>query len=409
MKILYLTFYYEPDLGPGAFRNTATVNELARQLPPNSHIQVITTKPNRYESFRPAFSDFEGRSNGGRLVTIERIKIPRHGNGQLGQILAFIRYGWTAHQLTKNHKYDLVVASSSRLATAFLGAFIARRCSAPLFLDIRDIFREVMMEKSRNPFFQTLLNPVLRVVERYTFGYANHINLVSEAFRSYFKSYPRATYSYLTNGIDDVFLTIPPSKSCQTTSVRTLLYAGNIGEGQGLHKIIPQAARLLGTNYRFIIFGGGGTARRKLERAIRVEKVTNVDLYDPVTQAELLIEYQKADYLFVHLDDLEAFKRVLPSKFFELGATDKPIVAGVAGYAASFAHEQLENTILFNPGDVVDLVRQLRETPYRTQVRADFRERFQRKTISQELARQILETLNKSIDKQPATSGSTTI
>jgi glycosyltransferase involved in cell wall biosynthesis len=408
VKILYLTFYYEPDLGPGAFRNTATVDELAGQLPRNSQIQVITTKPNRYESFRPISSDYEGRSNGRCLVTIERIRIPKNGSGYLSQIWPFIVYGWVTYRLTKNQEYDLVVASSSRLATAFLGAFIARRSHTPLFLDIRDIFREVTLEKLRNSVVKAILNPVLRVVERYTFDYASHINLVSEGFRSYFKSYPRATYSYLTNGIDDVFLTIPPSKSCQTPTVQTLLYAGNIGEGQGLHKIIPQAARLLGANYRFIVFGGGG-ARQKLEKAIRIEKVTNVDLYNPVTQAELLVEYQKADYLFVHLDDLEAFRRVLPSKIFELGATDKPIVAGVAGYAASFVREQLENSILFKPGDVVDLVRQLHETPYRTQARVGFRERFQRKTISQDLAQQILKTLNKSIGKQPATSDFTTI
>ncbi|GAB4044463.1 glycosyltransferase family 4 protein [Spirosoma jeollabukense] len=400
MKILYLTFYFAPDIGPGAFRNTATVDELARQLPQNSHIQVVTTKPNRYESFKPAISDYERRSNGDCLITTERIRIPRHGNGQLSQIWSFMVYGWAAYRLTKNHRYELVVASSSRLATAFLGAFIARKYQTPLFLDIRDLFREVMLEKLRNSGVRALLNPVLRAVERYTFGYASHINLVSEAFRSYFKSYPLATFSYLTNGIDDVFLSIPPSQPYPGSSIRTLLYAGNIGEGQALHKVIPQAARLLGATYRFVVFGGGGAARRKLEKAIQLEKVTNVDLYDPVTQSELLVEYQKADYLFVHLDDLEAFKRVLPSKFFELGATDKPIVAGVAGYAASFVQEQLENSILFNPGDVVDLVRQLRETPYRTQGRAGFRARFQRRAISQQLARQMLETLTKSSRKQ---------
>lgn len=400
MKILYLTFYFAPDIGPGAFRNTATVDELARQLPQNSHIQVVTTRPNRYESFKPATSDYERRSNGGCQVTIERIKIPRHGGGQLNQIWAFIVYGWAAYRLTKNHKYELVVASSSRLATAFLGAIIARKFNTPLFLDIRDLFREVMLEKLSRPVVRALLDPALRIVERYTFGYASHINLVSEAFRSYFKSYPLATFSYLTNGIDDVFLSLPPSQPSPIPSIRTLLYAGNIGEGQALHKIIPQAARLLGANYRFVVFGGGGAARRKLEKAIQLEKVANVDLYNPVTQSELLVEYQKADYLFVHLDDLDAFKRVLPSKFFELGATDKPIVAGVAGYAASFVQEQLENSILFSPGDVVDLVRQLRETPYRTHLRAGFRARFQRKTISQQLARQMLKTLNKSSHKQ---------
>ena len=237
------------------------------------------------------------------------------------------------------------------------------------------------------------LKPVLWAVERYTFGYATHINLVSEGFRTYFNRYNRATYSYFTNGIDDEFLEINPSeRSVSEGSVKIILYAGNIGEGQGLHKIIPQAARQLGESYRFVVIGDGG-AKHKLEKAIRDEGVTTVDLRLPVSRNALVDAYQTADYLFVHLNDLNAFKRVLPSKLFEYGATDKPIVAGVAGYAADFVRENLPNSILFAPGDVWDLVGQLRTTPYRTQPRTRFIAQFQRRTIMQKMARQIRQTL----------------
>ena len=43
-------------------------------------------------------------------------------------------------------------------------------------------------------------------MEKYTFSHANHINLVSEGFKEYFNKYKYPTFSYFTNGIDDIFL-----------------------------------------------------------------------------------------------------------------------------------------------------------------------------------------------------------
>lgn len=400
MKLLYLTFYFEPDIGPGSFRNTALVHELSCQLSSDNEIHVVTTQPNRYESFRPVAPRYEEDRNSGCPIIIERVTIPTHKSGMAGQIFAFVVYFLAVHRLTKDREYNLVVASSSRLFTAFLGAIVARRFHIPLFLDIRDIFRETILDVVKNSFSKALLNPMLRAIERYTFGYARHINLVSEGFRPYFKSFSQATYSYFTNGIDDVFLPVPGSVATSTPHIYTILYAGNIGEGQGLHKIIPQAAQQLGTGYRFVIIGEGG-ARRKLEGAIRAENVMNVETRQPVGRTELIAEYQKADYLFVHLNDLDACKRVLPSKLFELAATDKPILAGVGGYAASFVRKYISNHILFSPGNVADLVSQLRETTYYTKIRHDFRDQFQRKTISQAMARQILKTLERVTVTKP--------
>ena len=121
MKILYLTFYFEPDLGPGAFRNTALVNELAAQLTASDSIHVITAQPNRYQSFKPTAPEREERRNGGCRISIERIAIPPHASGLFDQMQAFKAYFREAYQLAQDNDYDLVVASSSRLFTAFPG------------------------------------------------------------------------------------------------------------------------------------------------------------------------------------------------------------------------------------------------------------------------------------------------
>jgi glycosyltransferase involved in cell wall biosynthesis len=394
MTLLYLTFYFEPDLSAGSFRNTALVKELGRQLRAGDTIHVVTTQPNRYSSFRQAAPEKEVYvTPSGCRVTIHRVKVPAHDSSFWGQIRAFWVYFWTAHQLAKWQSYSQVVASSSRLFTAFLGAKLARKHRASLFLDVRDLFRETILEllKRKLSLLSGLrlgLAPFLWLIERYTFGYAAHINLVSEGFQPYFTRYRRATYSYFTNGIDDEFMsqpiTLPPA-----TSNKVLLYAGNIGDGQGLDKIIPAAASQLGDDFRFVVIGAG-RGLEKLKHAIEERRLTNVKCYPPVSRNELIAYYQRADYLFVHLNDLHAFRRVLPSKLFEYGATNKPIVAGVAGYAARFVAEYLPNSILFAPGDVTSLVTQLRETPYLTTPRPAFRQLFGRRAIMQAMASCIL-------------------
>lgn len=50
-KILYLSFYFEPDLCAGSFRNSPLARELAKQVESVASIDVFTTVPNRYSSF----------------------------------------------------------------------------------------------------------------------------------------------------------------------------------------------------------------------------------------------------------------------------------------------------------------------------------------------------------------------
>ncbi|MBN8826810.1 MULTISPECIES: glycosyltransferase family 4 protein [unclassified Spirosoma] len=399
MNILYLTFYFEPDLGPGATRNTSVVNELASQLTPSDSIDVLTTYPNRYNAYHPPAAGYEEWYHGGAAIMIQRVRVLAHKSSFIGQIIAFYTYYRRVWQATKDRQYDLVVASSSRLFTAFLGARISRHKNIALFLDIRDIFREAILGVLNRWRFSwpitRLADRMLRPIEQYTFGYARHINLVSRGFTDYFKPFTQATYSYHTHGIDELFIKLPLSKERPDCTIKTILYAGNIGEGQGLDIIIPQAAQQLGDGYRFVIIGDGNT-RSKLEKAICLNTIQNIELYPPTNRINLIAAYQMADYLFVHLNDLQAFKRVIPSKLVEYGATDKPIVAGVSGYAATFIKKYIPNTIVFRPGDVAEFVRKLQETPYVTQPRPQFVRQFQRQIINAALARQIRQVLRKN-------------
>ncbi|MCB5226059.1 glycosyltransferase family 4 protein [Alishewanella sp. 16-MA] len=383
MKVLVLSFYFEPDLCAGSFRCTALIEQLKKQ--PGIELEVITTLPNRYASFSAQAPQHQVKDG----VEIHRIALPSHKSGMLDQIKAFTSFYRQAIKIAKSKDYDLIYATSSRLFTAFLGARIASSKKLPLYLDIRDIFVDTIKDVLSNK-ITWLAKPVFSFVESYTFGKAKRINLVSKGFKEYFASrYPKAEFRWFTNGIDQEFLDAAPITSDVATASEqlTVLYAGNMGEGQGLHTIIPALAKRLEGKAKFRIIGDGG---RKLALQQRLNELTNVDLLPPVSRNELIREYQNADVLFLHLNDYPAFRKVLPSKIFEYAALGKPVWAGVSGYAAQFLAKEVTNSSVFYPGDDEAAFRSFKELKLGVQPRLDFIEKFSREKIMAEMAEDIV-------------------
>ena len=394
MKLLFLTFYYAPDLSAGSFRAAALVRALASQLPPDAEIDVVTTLPNRYRSFSVDVPAFEQHGP----VRIHRIALPAHRSGMLDQSRAFAAYASGTLRVIGGRRYAMVFATSSRLMTAALGSFVSRRFGIPLYLDIRDIFLENIQDVL--PGAARALRPALGALERFAFGRASYINLVSEGFGPYFrKRYPRAMLTFHTNGVDDEFVGMSnlPEAGVATNGRHplTVLFAGNIGEGQGLHDILPELAERLQGRVRFRIIGDGGR-RQLLEERLGQRGAQRVELLSPIPRAQLVAEYQKADVLFLHLNDYPAFEKLLPSKVFEYAATGKPIWAGVSGYAASFLSKHVDNAQVFAPCDPTGAVAAFGRLDLVTRPRPEFIDRFSRRRISSVMAREVLTAMQEA-------------
>jgi len=390
-KILFLTFYFKPDLCAGSFRNSPLLYELAKLGNKQGiDIDVYTTLPNRYSTFSEEAPEIEIFEN----VNIRRIVIPKHKSGFLDQISSFKTYFDTVKKEIKNKKYDLVYASSSRLFTAYLGYTIAKKINKPLYLDIRDIFVDTIKDVVKKKALKALIIPILNKIENQTFSNATHINLISGGFKKYFEKFKNPEYSYFTNGIDEVFINeYENSKNCKRSfDIKRIVYAGNFGEGQGLHKIVPQAAKVLGKEYEFHLIGDGG-AKHLLSNKIEELNVENVFIFPPMNRVELIKRYHDSDYLFIHLNDYDAFKKVLPSKIFELAMFSKTLLVGVNGYARAFVEENLPDSILFEPGNAIELSNKLKALKKEDELVIDrelFIEKFNRENINTDMATSIL-------------------
>ena len=168
-----------------------------------------------------------------------------------------------------------------------------------------------------------------------------------------------------------------------------MLYAGNIGEGQALHQILPQLAASVRDQARFVVIGDG-SRRRALESALAAAGVDNVELRPPLPRDKLIREYQAADVLLLHLGRQPAFEKVLPSKVFEYAALGKPILAGVAGYAACFIREEVDNAAVFPPCDSAAAVAAWHSLRLSDCPRPRFVARYRRAQIAQAMADDVL-------------------
>jgi len=386
LKLLILSFYYQPDLSAGSFRTSALVKALLEQLPEDAQIELITTLPNRYSSFANDALEYEVHPR----LTVHRVALPAHQSGMIDQSKAFLSYARGVLKIIQGKQYDLVYATSSRLMTAALGTLVAQRLHASLYLDIRDIFVDTIKDVLPRK-ITWLLKPVFSLLESWTIRSADKVNLVSAGFLPYFKSrYPKQQFSLFTNGIDDEFIQAQPEADIVFgQGVLDVVYAGNMGEGQGLHTIIPALAKRFEGRLRFRLIGDGGR-RKQLADSLVAVGCSNVELLAPVNREVLIDEYKAADVLFLHLNDHDAFRKVLPSKLFEYAALGKPIWAGVAGYAAEFVSANITNAMTFPPCNAEEASRVFEKLHLHTKARTDFVRRFSRTNIMQGMAADIL-------------------
>lgn len=395
MKIIFFTFYYPPDLCAGSFRSVSLARELSKKLNNGDELHIITTHPNRYASHKVKAKDLE---IDGKIV-IHRIAVPEHKSGMLSQVRTFSVYFLSAYRLSKKLNPNFLIGTTSRLMTGILTGYSAYRLNCKYFLDVRDIFSETISDlfSRKNKILGAASKFTFSFLEKKLFNGATGVNVVSEGFPEYFRKEGINTseWTFFPNGVDKEFQKLQLTKQSKTKINRTILYVGNIGSGQALESILPDVAKKLGDSYRFLVVGDGGM-RAALSKDIKDKDIHNIEILPPVKRSELIGYYQEADILFLHLNDIPAFRRVLPSKIFEYAAFGKPIIAGISGYSAKFMRDNVPHAIVFDPGNVNQCVVSIRKGQ---SLRIDnnqidiFIKEYAREKIMKEMASHILTTL----------------
>ena len=113
-----------------------------------------------------------------------------------------------------------------------------------------------------------------------------------------------------------------------------IMFAGNIGEAQGLETVLEAAKSLGDLPELQFVFVGDGVALPRLRNIFTTQGLSNVRFlgrFPPETMPGL---FALADVLLVHLRDDPLFRITIPHKILSYMGSGKPILAALAGDGA---------------------------------------------------------------------------
>lgn len=380
MKILMLSSFYPPEIGPGSFR--AKIIEEALLKYGNNELSIDLITPDTTQAIEKL-----------PRITIYRVKTPAYNKNFLHQIYIFLCFSIKAIATVRSKQYDIIVVTSSRLGTAALGAGIAHIKSSIFYLELREIFPDNIKDifGGWRGWAGSILNKIFSRLEKWVMSNAKKINLISPAFIDrYQKIYPDRIFTSYTHGVNPLFINqsfLVPNKIISNRL--KVYYAGNIGYGQQLHLILPELAKRTQHMLDFYIIGDGNNVEL-LKKALNKNKIYNVTILPEKPRADLIPHYQNADILFLHIHPYPFTANVLPSKLFEYAAIGKPIWAGIMGFAQQFAEKEISNCAVFKPGDIDDALLALSKLSLKSIPRHEFNEKFNQEALMKNLAYEII-------------------
>ncbi|MCP3426198.1 glycosyltransferase family 4 protein [Rothia sp. AR01] len=150
--------------------------------------------------------------------------------------------------------------------------------------------------------------------------------------------------------------TDPDGATAPARRTLKVLYLGTLGRSQGLSAIIDAAgmASAGGVDLR-LRFVGAGAEREALEERAR-ESLADITFLDPVPHREVAEHYGWADTVAVSLRDWAPFRWTVPSKLYELLATNVHVSALVSGESAEIVRAA-DAGFVAAPGDAKALAR----------------------------------------------------
>ncbi len=348
MHILFLSHYFVPESNAPAARVHAMAKEWTRM---GHRVTVLTCAPNV-----PAGVVFEGYRN--RLVQtewIEGIRVVRvwtylaanRGRVRRGlNVLSYLAAAGSAGPLLRP-RADVVVATSPQFFAGWAGVPASRGQDAPFVLEIRDIWPDSIT--AVGALREGFVVRALGKLERALYDAADHIVAVGEGYKANMvaKGVPAAKIDVVTNGVDaDLFVPRPADQQLRARlgfgpETFVVTFAGTIGMASGLDVALRAASRLKerGSNDIAFLLVGDGAVRAELEASARHRDLSNVVFTGLVPRGDLPDYLAASDACLVHFRKQELFSTILPSKFFEDAAMEKPILLGFEGEARAMLRE----------------------------------------------------------------------
>lgn len=363
MRITFLCQYFPPEMGAPSARTF----EHARHWASLGHdVTVITGFPNHPTGIiRPEY-----RGSFVKRERVEGIDLLRTwvyctaNKGFFKRILNFLSFFFSSLILgaAMTRRPDVVVGTSPQFFCAVAAYCLSLIKRAPFVFEVRDIWPQSAVELGVLKNRWAIL--ALEAIEMHLYRRAALIIPVAESTRDYLvaKGIPSEKIKVIPNGVDLRYLSsavAKPSEIRQRLGLQdkfVVSYIGTHGMSHALD-VALNAARVFSSEDEKLhfLFVGEGAEKEKLKQMAAEWQLKNVTFVDEQSREALLSYYRLSDVSLVPLKRLPIFKKVLPSKLFELMGTGCPVICSVEGEAARLV-ARAEAGLCIEPENVEALV-----------------------------------------------------
>lgn len=373
--LIYSLNYYPEPTGTGKYSG-----EMAAWLAAQGHeVEVLCGLPH-YPSWSVPLAYRRGRCLADRIngVSVKRLRhfVPTADRLstknriwlETSFTLAAARY-WIPKFLAKR-KPDAVVAVMPPLQIGVWPALYCLVRRVPWVLHVQDLQVDAALRLNMLP--GGLVGRALYGLERFFLNKANRVSTITEPMRQRIiaKGVPKERTWLFPNWADNKLIT-PQSRLNDFRAQLgvgadkiLVLYAGNMGQKQGL-EVILDAAKLLEAhdNIHFLMVGDGAT-RHDLEQRAKSEDLTNLRFL-PLQPKEGLCDMLAAADIHLVVQRRDAADLVMPSKLTNILAAGRPCIATAEeGTALANVLEEHATGILSppeDPGALADAIQRLAE------------------------------------------------
>lgn len=361
--ILVIAQYFYPE----QFR----INDICTEWVKRGYkVTVITGIPNYPQGkYYEGYGLSKKRRESYNGIDIIRIPLVPRGNNAIMLVLNYISFvvsGFFWSMFTKIKADCVFIFEVSPMTQALPGIWYARRRKIPCYLYVQDLWPEnvEIITGIKNKY---VIGAIGKIVD-YIYSRCNRIFTTSKSFIKSIntRGVPIDKIEYWPQYAEDFYKPLKKNDIAKIPGdgVFSIIFAGNIGNAQGLD-ILPRAAALIknqnkNINIRFNIVGDG---RYKNELINLVERMGLKEMFNFIAkQPEIRIPELMAsnDAAFLSLADNPLFAMTIPAKLQSYLACGIPIIATAEGETRQIIEESNSGVCSF-PGNAEQLAQNIIE------------------------------------------------
>lgn len=355
-RILIITQWFDPE---PTFKGILFAKELVSR---GFEVEVITGFPNYpggnlYDGYRLKFIQKEIIDD----VLVTRVPLfPSHDKSKLGRVFNYLSFGFSSlmYGLFFSKRADVIYAYHPPLTVGISALIIQTFRRIPVVLDIQDMWPDTL--KATGMINNSRLLGCLSWVCRLIYSGVTKIVVLSPGFKDLLvdRGVSETKIEIIYNWADEKALRTTDNetpKELDSIEGFKVLFAGNIGQAQGLN-VILDAALLLKDDVQklhFFILGRGLQVDDLKRRSLDLN-LDNVHFLAAVGMEEVGAFLGSVDALLIHLNSDPLFEITIPGKTQAYMAIGKPIIMGVSGDASNLV-SRADCGVCFEPENSVAL------------------------------------------------------